>query len=352
MTEPKSEKTEKAINAITKKVFLNFCKKTCSKQYYKNQYLEYAIKNNHSLQCISRDYARFLYFGSSLTKRESDLYHSNNILNYLHNYVDFKGKQYITSLLNQFLDEVEQENDFIILFCSGRKKGFRSFEAKNRYILLMQSVYSYILENSKTFKEFNELNSIEQETFLLHFANLLEMNDEKDPTSDLNGYRLIVDQISKQCTEEDRILFCYTLKKNLISFFKRHGFVISHEKDYIKNKKYDTGYQSLHLKITILGTPIEIQIRTSSMHYEAEYGTANHDKIYKDTILQNFLKDFMYELSENSSRVSNENNGLLHSTLLMRRTISKTHDSEIPKTPEDFQLFENMKLLEKMTRKI
>ena len=54
-------------------------------------------------------------------------------------------------------------------------------------------------------------------------------------------------------------------------------------KDFIRVIKKANGYQSLHETILAEdGSPVEVQIRTSKMHYIAEYGFAAHWK-YKES---------------------------------------------------------------------
>lgn len=51
-------------------------------------------------------------------------------------------------------------------------------------------------------------------------------------------------------------------------------------KDYISVPKRN-GYQSIHITILYDGHPVEIQIRTESMHIQAQYGSASHH-VYKN----------------------------------------------------------------------
>lgn len=66
---------------------------------------------------------------------------------------------------------------------------------------------------------------------------------------------------------------CYMVRDQVCSLWQHmHG----RSKDYIRNKK-PNGYQSLHE--TVIGhdgLPFEVQIRTSKMHYIAEYGSSAH----------------------------------------------------------------------------
>lgn len=89
---------------------------------------------------------------------------------------------------------------------------------------------------------------------------------------DVLALRIIVDdEEDEQRTGAQRV--CYQLLANVERLWKP---VRSELDDYIVNPK-DSGYQSLHTSVIGPdGVPFEVQIRTSSMHNDAEYGTAAH----------------------------------------------------------------------------
>lgn len=95
------------------------------------------------------------------------------------------------------------------------------------------------------------------------FAEVSEVHDAR-------GLRLIVD--SKQD--------CWAALRAVESLWQP---IPNRFKDYIRNPK-PNGYQSLHTVVTASdGLPLEIQIRTSKMHYIAEYGVAAHWR-YKEAL--------------------------------------------------------------------
>lgn len=154
----------------------------------------------------------------------------------------------------------------------------------------------------------------------------------KDPTSvhDLYGFRVILDDT--RLGTKNMTLLCYDVAKWLIDEFQtrflyevkevktnsngilsdeiRNGIYIPSPenidiadyskliKNYIMLPK-DNGYQGLHILLcTQQDFFIEVQIRTWSMHLWAEYGLANHKKIYKpkddiDLIIANKPAEFL-----------------------------------------------------------
>ncbi|MEN9558931.1 MAG: hypothetical protein RLZZ502_142, partial [Pseudomonadota bacterium] len=99
------------------------------------------------------------------------------------------------------------------------------------------------------------------------YSIYLKMRDRKVKLSkitDIFGFRLVVKGENKEC---------YVALGVLHSLFKPQPEKF---KDYIAHPK-GNGYQSLHtILISPQGAPLEIQIRTETMHRTAEYGVAAH----------------------------------------------------------------------------
>ena len=89
---------------------------------------------------------------------------------------------------------------------------------------------------------------------------------------DVRALRVVVDD-DKGASERDAIEICYKVLPVVHSLWRR---VPGEEDDYITVPK-PSGYQSLHTAVIGPGgVPMEVQIRTSLMHEEAEYGKAAH----------------------------------------------------------------------------
>ena len=120
---------------------------------------------------------------------------------------------------------------------------------------------------------------------------------------DIYGFRIIVKDVPT----------CYLTLGALHSRFKP---VPGKFKDYIAIPKVN-GYQSLHTTlIGPYGTPIEIQIRTQSMHHLAEEGIASH-WLYKDSEesgadLQNKMHTWLQSLLELQSATGDSSEFLEH----------------------------------------
>ena len=89
---------------------------------------------------------------------------------------------------------------------------------------------------------------------------------------DVRALRVVVDD-DKGASERDAIEICYKVLPVVHRLWRR---VPGEEDDYITVPK-PSGYQSLHTAVIGPGgVPMEVQIRTSLMHEEAEYGKAAH----------------------------------------------------------------------------
>lgn len=110
---------------------------------------------------------------------------------------------------------------------------------------------------------------------------------------DILAVRILVDSVEE----------CYSALGKVFTLFKPLG----NFKDYIANPK-DNGYQSIHTAIILdNGDPVEVQIRTFSMHTYAEYGFAAHwaykekKKVDESGVKINYIRSIMDLHKEKSS---------------------------------------------------
>lgn len=341
--------------------------KTCDPKYYKNQYLEYAFKHHKSFVCVVRTYAEMLKAGYAFTQDPNDLKHANRLVEYLNLYADSANLDAIHRLMEDLKEATHEVFLYFIGKFSGRFKGFRSLEAKIRKKIAYDEVYSYLLENLNKLPELitqeverlatnpedDSLSEIsvpssfsEKELVAIadHLRSKKAENTAKNPNRDLVGYRLIIDAFDKSTEETDLVDFIYKFVLSSQDFFTRRGFDIIEDKDYVKKPKVNN-YKSYHYRVVIMGLVVlEIQIRTRLMHKNAEAGSAAYIK-YKDTMIQNFLKQFLYEISGENTEM-NEDIGLLKELLLPSTSWCFTPDAEIPATPADLKEFAEPDVIE------
>lgn len=124
---------------------------------------------------------------------------------------------------------------------------------------------------------------------------LQEKNGDIDKIYDLVAVRAILNTVAD----------CYALLGKINENFMP---LQNRFKDYISIPK-SNGYQSLHTTIMFEGVPVEIQIRTLSMHRQAEFGVAAHwmykEKRNKLDSLDKRL-GWIREIMENEKYMSNE----------------------------------------------
>lgn len=358
---------EGIVDDIVKDKFEKVCKLTCVPEYYKNQFLAYAMRHNNSVPCINRCYAEMLQtYSQNFSHDASDLTHSKQYIPYLGTYCDEEMLKFISDLfyeLRNFISAAFQDKLALISFY-GRLKGVRSFEAKTRSHILKNKTFDFVQKNFEIYLKQYQKNLLkknpkaEKGNFVFtdeHFEYAHEYLEatqkrllESITSKDSIGYRIIVNNYNHSRDEAVLTETVYVIFALCKEFFKSRGYEIIKYKDYIENPK-ENQYQSLHFVVIINGIPVEIQIRTAGMHRVAEEGTASYHDVYKDTILQNFLRNYMYNVSKELNYVSTHQDiGLLEHIPLPKQTISITPLSEIPKTPADLKPFPDLALLEKI----
>mmetsp|Transcript_12092 Transcript_12092/g.36871 ORF Transcript_12092/g.36871 Transcript_12092/m.36871 type:complete len:487 (+) Transcript_12092:51-1511(+) len=110
------------------------------------------------------------------------------------------------------------------------------------------------------------------------FKKILRDNKQKEEIMDIVGVRIII-QLKEEYTG-DRLIereVCLEVQHIVTRMWPE---VNGRFKDYIVNPK-PNGYMSLHTTVHHPeGYPLELQVRTDTMHYAAEFGTAGH-QFYK-----------------------------------------------------------------------
>ena len=148
-------------------------------------------------------------------------------------------------------------------------------------------------EHNVTYRLNYRIKDKYQLSLKMKMKGLSNPNDVRDAL----GLRIILEhpktigQSKESHDERGRILTYHVV--NLLR--KMNGWVADTDaagfKDYILNRK-ENGYESLHqyIKHLSLGTSVEVQVRTKSMHMNAELGSSAH-WYYKDLIYRKAVAD-------------------------------------------------------------
>ncbi len=146
-------------------------------------------------------------------------------------------------------EKYQEIKDLVELSRSQREAYIQAIIARVKKLLLKSGIKANISGRPK------HLYSI--------FSKLDKKNSSIDEIYDLLGLRILVEDVAQ----------CYGSLGAIHTHFKP---VPNRFKDYIALPK-SNGYQSLHTTvITDEGKPLEIQIRTSTMHHTSEFGFAAH----------------------------------------------------------------------------
>ena len=335
----------KIVDKVFKSEFEKRAKIVCNPLYYKNVFLQYAMEHHKSTQCIVRTYLEMLKASSTLIKRPFDMWEINQSLIYINT---FQNRS-ILDFIDQKMSELNNNSPlpkYIIKNNSDRFKSVRSHLAKLRTSEVTEETLLFMKNNLSILPEFKDFSKSDIAIAKKYLQQLWDDNYQKSPTKDLIGYR----EIYYACdnTTEDTIIIPYVYKSvnSLKEFCKENGFGITKEKDYIHSPK-PTGYRSYHITIDILGAKVEVQSRTGEMNEDAIYGTSAYDSVYKNTMIQHFFSDYMYEISKKLKRITMyEDIGVLKEVSLSNMPICKTPNSEVPKTPAQLIPFTDITLIE------
>jgi RelA/SpoT family (p)ppGpp synthetase len=249
--------------------------------------LDITNKKNFSKDKIENTRRMFLAIAGDLRVVLVELISRLDGLNFLQNFSEDKQKLYSFETFQIFvpianrlgLSEIRrklEDNSFRFLF--PEKFNWLKEEIKEEYEERQKYLKKFILRLNKIFKK-ERVKAIEinyrAKSYWSTYRKLLRHDMDFKKIHDLFALRIILDDVSS----------CY----RVLGIIHKHFKPISEEiNDYIAKPKLN-GYRSLHTTILSDENKItEIQIRTSEMHKEAEYGICAHWS-YKEKI--DLIKD-------------------------------------------------------------
>ena len=334
MTETVKERID---NLIAEKIDAK-TKKMCSPDYFKNRFLEYAVLMYISPMRVQLAYIEMLVAAQRYTKDPLDVLHINQLLSRLKMIGSQSQIEYLNDLVNSLKVAVSKKFKNIVLDIPGRLKSMKSAEAKVRQKIVKRSSYQEVINELPFMRDFS---STEKEETKKYVEKLILENATS--VTDTFGVRIIVYTVDD--TQDEQYLsdfICGEFYDFLEDFLSENAVEIVEISDYINNPK-ENGYQSFHVKVKSGDIFFEIQIRTATMHRRAEEGNASHKK-YKDTEIQNFVRDIMYGASKEHVEM-NEKLGILKEQTLSSTTCSSFCAIEIPETFRQIHEFENMEFV-------
>ncbi|KAL4853513.1 putative GTP diphosphokinase RSH1 [Chlorella vulgaris] len=151
----------------------------------------------------------------------------------------------------------------------------RSGEGARRGLEVLQACAQLLMREIGTESLASGLEVAVQGRLKSLYSTFRKMGRKGVPLSevyDARALRVVVDDEGGR-RQAEAIAACYKLLPAVHRLFRR---VAGEEDDYIASPK-PSGYQSLHTAVVGPGgVPMEVQMRTSSMHSQAEYGKAAH----------------------------------------------------------------------------
>ncbi len=320
--------------------------------------LRVALEKHTTPQCKMRCFIEGMYSWYKISKDEFYLDLSKCLIEYANLIFNNRIEQnfFRELILEKWLDYSAEEFPYLIMDCKDRMKSLIS-EINDLVdkTLKSQIADELLVKVPKLFEE-GEQNEAKE------ILDELEHNYASSRNKDIYGVMFIVeyyDRVRDLDNPEYLRTAAIRLGENCIRFMRQNAITVLSLKDFIREPK-DNGYSSYQFVIRGTNNPLELQIRSMSMHRNNENPASPASHLtYKNTPFNNYLNnivDEIYGVCPESSdifekelkRKENHRNrfGVTDGIPLFSFSrLCRTPNGEIPTSLECLDKFEEVELL-------